>query len=517
MASLWDNVVNLSDQLPLYKQDGTPDTHTGGFLVFVLISLVVFAFNTYVNIRQHVRYSDKEVDQRLLDLVDKLPPIQKSKSNESPTTEAGDAAPEGAEGADDDEGNEESISGNTKPTNASDDKNEEEEEQYATYKEKIVAKFPASQAYAKDKSRFGFVRSTWGLIQGLVFLFGGFSPFMWDLSGQWMRFVVPQDYCNDTVQACVFVSVTTAIDTIVSLPFAMYSTFVIEHRHGFNKTTLKTFVKDTVLGLLLQALFGLPIMALILIIIEQAGDYFFIYVSGAVMLITFFMMSIYPSFIAPCYNQFDALPDGSLKSKIESLAATQNFPLTKLFTIDGSKRSAHSNAYLYGFCNNKRIVLFDTLLRQCDECEIVAILGHEIGHWKMGHTVKNMVVSQLQIFLIFYSLSFFVGSQTMYHIFGFNDTPTFIGMSLFLECAFTPLNPLLQFFMSYMTRLYEFQADAYAAKLGHTEHLKVGLVKLQLENLGALAVDPLYSAYHYSHPPVVERLRALDEFEKKDA
>lgn len=272
------------------------------------------------------------------------------------------------------------------------------------------------------------------------------------------------------------------------------------------------------IGLVLQAVFGLPILAVILSIIEGTGEYFFVFVSLALMGITFFMMTIYPTVIAPCYNKFEPLPDSSLKTAIEELARGQEFPLTKLFTIDGSRRSAHSNAYLYGFCNNKRIVLFDTLLKQCEEEEIVAILGHEIGHWKMGHTVKNMVLSQVQIFLTFYALSFFLGSTTIFHVFGFrasasSPAATFIGLSLFLECAFTPLNPLLQFFMSYMTRLYEFQADAYAARLGHARPLQVGLVKLQLENLGALAVDPLYSAYHYSHPPVVERLRALTRLE----
>lgn len=160
-------------------------------------------------------------------------------------------------------------------------------------------------------------------------------------------------------------------------------------------------------------------------------------------------------------------------------------------------------------------MIYDTLIEQCTENEIVAILGHEIGHWKMGHTVKGMISSQLQIFFTFYALSFFVSSEVMFNTFGFADLPTFVGMTLFFECAFTPLTPLIQFIMSYRTRCFEFQADEYAAKLGKSRDLQVGLVKLQLENLGALAVDPLYSAYHYSHPPVVERLRALVDLQKK--
>eukprot|EP00750_Incisomonas_marina_P002821 INCI12702.1.p1 GENE.INCI12702.1~~INCI12702.1.p1 ORF type:complete len:532 (-),score=81.38 INCI12702.1:579-2174(-) len=528
-ASGWAAVAELSDRLPWYKQEGTPTTGTGGFVVFVLVSLAIWLFNTYVNIRQHRRYSDTEVDPRLISLVDKLPPIQ-GKADEKQGESGAEASADETQG---------SASGETAST--SDDAGTDTEPQYATYKEKILAKFPASQAYAKDKSSFGFVKSTFGLVQGLVFLCAGFSPYMWDLAGKilvqasapdsapwWSPLVAyPAAWVSEaTAQALVFVCITTAVEMVFSLPFSIFSTFVVEERHGFNKTSAVTFVKDLVIGLVLQAVFGLPILAVILTIIEGTGEYFFVYVSLALMAITFFMMTIYPTVIAPCYNKFEPLPDSSLKTAIEELARGQEFPLTKLFTIDGSRRSAHSNAYLYGFCNNKRIVLFDTLLKQCEEEEIVAILGHEIGHWKMGHTVKNMVMSQVQIFLTFYALSFFLGSTTIFHVFGFrasasSPAATFIGLSLFLECAFTPLNPLLQFFMSYMTRLYEFQADAYAARLGHARPLQVGLVKLQLENLGALAVDPLYSAYHYSHPPVVERLRALTrletEMEKKSS
>ena len=523
-----DQFANLSAQFPVYRQEGTPDTPFGGFLLYVAVSLTVTLFNLYIDIRQHRRYSDTEVNPLLLELVDKLPPIEQKKKSVTTTdadengdeiTDDQDSPTDAAESTatqDDDKSESDNLPSSENGAKASTEEEEEKEpeEQYTTYKEKILAKFPASQAYSKDKSCFGFVTSAFGIVQGLAFLCLGFAPYMWDQAGEIMN-LLPESYASDTVQACIFISITSLLELPLSLPFSIYRTFVLEARHGFNKTTAKTFVKDLCLGLVLKAAIGLPVMAFILSVIEKTGEYFFIYVTVAVMAITFFMMTIYPDFIAPCYNKFDALPDGDLKQKIEDLAAGESFPLKKLFTIDGSKRSAHSNAYLYGFCNNKRIVLFDTLLAQCNEHEIVAILGHEIGHWKMGHTVQNLVISQVQIFLIFYSLSFFLGNEVMYHTFGFNDTPTFIGLTLFLDIAFTPLNPLIQFGMSYMTRKFEFQADAYAAKLGHTAHLKVGLVKLQLENLGALAVDPLYSAYHYSHPPIVERLRALDEFEKK--
>jgi STE24 endopeptidase len=493
-----ESFTNLSAQFPLYKQQGTAPTSQGLFLGFAIVSLAVWFFDLWISIRQHRRYSDTEVDPGLLELVDKLPPIQQTKATEKNTQ--GDST--------NDEAGQESSTCTTEE--------QQETETFVTYKEKILAKFPKSQAYAKDKSSFGFFKSAFDLVLNFTYLFLGFSPFMWDQAEQTMSNFIPSEYHSDTTQTCIFVCLTSLVQLPLSLPFSIYSTFVVEERHGFNKTTCFTFVKDLLLGMVLQVVFGLPILAIILTIIEMSGPFFFVYVSVAIMALTFFMMTIYPNVIAPLFNDFDPLKDGTLKEKIEGLAASLNFPLKKLFVVDGSKRSSHSNAYMYGFCKSKRIVLYDTLIKQCTEDEIVAILGHELGHWKMGHTVKNMILSQAQIFLTFYALSFFVGNETMFNTFGFAATPTFVGLSLFLDLAFTPLNPFLQFLMSYITRLYEFQADAHAAKLGHSKNLQVGLVKLQLENLGALAVDPLYSAYHYSHPPVVERLRALTAFQDKE-
>lgn len=259
-ASVWSAVADLGDRLPLYKQEGTPTTGTGGFVIFVVVSLAIWLFNTYVNIRQHRRYSDTEVDPRLISLVDKLPPIQAKADKQQ-----GESGGDGAEASD--EQAQDSNSAEPASASATEADGADAEPLYATYKEKILAKFPASQAYAKDKSSFGFVKSTFGLVQGLVFLCAGFSPYMWDLAGDillrasssvqpadsapwWSPLVsYPAAWVSDaTAQACVFVCITTAVEMVFSLPFSIFSTFVVEERHGFNKTSAATFVKDLVRG-----------------------------------------------------------------------------------------------------------------------------------------------------------------------------------------------------------------------------------------------------------------------------
>lgn len=220
-------------------------------------------------------------------------------------------------------------------------------------------------------------------------------------------------------------------------------------------------------------------------------------------------MMIFPSFIQPLFNKFTPLPEGSLRKKIEALAIRLKFPLKKLFVVDGSKRSSHSNAYFFGFFNNKRIVIYDTLIEQSTEDEVVAVLAHELGHWYFNHVLLNILTVQAQLYAIFYLFSFVIKLKALYAQFGFvSQQPIIIGFLLF-QFVYSPADSVMTFFMNYLTRSKEFQADAFAKKLGYTEQLKAGLITLNKKNLSNVNPDPLFSMYHHSHPPLIQRYLAL--------
>jgi len=235
-----------------------------------------------------------------------------------------------------------------------------------------------------------------------------------------------------------------------------------------------------------------------------------------------FMMTIVPVFIMPLFNKYEPLEEGNLKKEIYALAEKLNYPLKNLFVMDGSKRSSHSNAFMFGFGKNKRIVLFDTLLTQVYNDEILAILGHELGHWKLGHTLSNFAITQVYFGAAFYFFSLCYTSEELFAAFGFNDstrpTPSIIALLLFFQTLWAPVDKILSFLLTMFSRSNEFGADRFSHELGYSAQLQSGLVKIHLENLGAMCPDPWYSMYHYSHPPLVERLSAMmkmDEMKKK--
>lgn len=302
---------------------------------------------------------------------------------------------------------------------------------------------------------------------------------------------------------------------ITDLPFSIYSTFVIEARHGFNKQTTWLFFKDIVKGLILSIIIGPPIIAAIIYIVQIGGPYLALYLWGFIFVLSIFMMTVYPILIAPLFNKFTPLPDGALRHQIEELASSLKFPLKKLFVVDGSTRSSHSNAYMYGFFKNKRIVLYDTLIQQCNnEEEVVAVIAHELGHWKLSHTLYSFFLIQVLTLLQFGGYTLVRNSKDLFLSFGFDTQPVFIGLMIFQHIVI-PFQHVVSFCQNLVSRAFEFQADAFANSLGYSKPLRAGLVKLQEENLSTMNTDPWYSTYHYSHPPLVERLAALDKAEKK--
>ncbi|KAM0793014.1 hypothetical protein ACM66B_000506 [Microbotryomycetes sp. NB124-2] len=324
----------------------------------------------------------------------------------------------------------------------------------------------------------------------------------------------------------LFVAIMSLVSAVLSIPKGLYSNFVLEERHGFNKMTIKTFFGDVVKGLLVSVAIELPFLAVILKLIERIGG------SGILKLVAWLlavifafqivMIPTYPYLIAPLFNKFTPLAtDSPLYPKAKALADRLGFPLGRIWVIDGSKRSSHSNAYFYGLpFLTKHIVLYDTLLEKSSPEEIEAVLAHELGHWKHGHIVILLAVSLIQLSFSLLTFSLLLFNRSLLSAFGFSTTqfpnsqPGPIIVSLLLaSLLFAPVSTVLHFIMNMISRALEYDADKFASKLGSdvATNLKGALVSLHEKNLALTLTDPIYSAYNNNHPTLIERLDALDK------
>ncbi|KAI9320493.1 peptidase family M48-domain-containing protein [Dichotomocladium elegans] len=370
------------------------------------------------------------------------------------------------------------------------------------------ADFRKSQSYNLEKSRFGFIENAYKQLELILFLNYDALPYLWDLSGRLLLRYAGYDSKYEILQSIIFVIIYSLISTASSLPFSLYSTFVIEERHGFNKQTLGLFFTDLLKSQLVFAVIMLPFLSAFLWIIKSTGDQFYFYVWVIAVVFQLFFMTIYPTVIQPLFNKLTPLEEGELRTRIEELAGRIQFPLKKLYVIDGSKRSSHSNAYFYGFGRNKHIVLFDTLIDHSTIDEICAVLAHELGHWAMSHTLKILMVNQVYMLTMFWLFSYFINNPQLYHDFGFNAMPTLIGFMLF-QYVDAPIDSIIGLLMHVYQRKNEYEADAYALKLGYASTLRSALIKLSVKNLGGFNTDPWHSAWNRSHPSLTERLDAL--------
>ncbi|XP_047128545.1 CAAX prenyl protease 1 homolog isoform X1 [Hydra vulgaris] len=402
--------------------------------------------------------------------------------------------------------------------------------------------FEKSRLYQVDRSKFGFVSSIYSQLELTVILLFGGLPFLWAVSGS-LNEALGFDATHEIKQSCVFLVLSTLFSTVTSLPWKLYSNFVIEERHGFNKQTLGFYFKDLVKKLVVTTAISLPVTSILIWIIKWGGQYFFIYTWLFALGVSLFMIAIYHDYIAPLFDRYIPLPEGHLRTIIEDLAKRVNFPLSKILVVEGSKRSSHSNAYFFGLYKKKVIVLFDTLLsvspfeeekkmkkvndnvseeakeeqekandndKGCTSEEILAVIGHELGHWKLNHTLKNLIISQINLILTFFVFGLLMDNKTLYKSFGFySQEPTLIGLLIVFQFIFSPYNELVGFLMTVLSRRFEFQADEFAKSLSYSKQLQSALMKLNKENLGFPVADELYSSYHYSHPPLLERLKAL--------
>jgi len=361
--------------------------------------------------------------------------------------------------------------------------------------------YAKSQKYTRVRTKFGFVTGTFDLALVLGFWFsGGFN---------WLDQIVRAWGYGELVTGLIYIGILILAKSLISLPFSIYSTFVIEERFGFNKTTPKTFVLDLVKGLALSLLIGTPLLAGILWFFMYTGELAWLYAWGAVTLFTLIMQYIAPRWIMPIFNKFEPLEEGELRSAIEEYTEKVNFPLQGLFVMDGSKRSSKSNAFFTGFGKNKRVALFDTLIEKHSVPELVAVLAHEIGHYKKKHILKGMVTSIIQTGVVFYLLSVFLKAEGLFDAFYMEQMSVYAGL-IFFGMLYAPIDMILSVFMQIMSRKHEYEADAFAAETtGRPEDMIATLKKLSKDNLSNLTPHPFYVFLNYSHPPVLQRIRAI--------
>ncbi|KAI9671570.1 MAG: hypothetical protein M1817_003622 [Caeruleum heppii] len=369
--------------------------------------------------------------------------------------------------------------------------------------------FDKSQAYGRAKAQFGFVSSLYAQLQNLAVIYGDVLPKLWSLSGVWLERLAPARFQGEIAHTLIFFFTFNLITTILNLPTSIYSTFVLEEKFGFNKQTPRLFVTDFLKGQALMVIFGTPLLSAFLAIVQKTGNGFFYYLFLFGIGVQIFAITIYPIAILPLFNKLSPLEKGPLKTGVEALAARLKFPLSELHVIDGSKRSAHSNAYFYGLPWKKHIVIYDTLIEKSETEEVVAVLSHELGHWSLSHTTKLFGIAQFHMFYIFALFSVFINNRSLYQSFGFHkEFPIIIGFILFSD-ALAPMDTVVKLLMNILSRQFEFEADAFAVRLGYSTELARSLIKLQVQNLSTMNADWLYASYHFSHPILSERLDAL--------
>ena len=361
-------------------------------------------------------------------------------------------------------------------------------------------KYRKQHEYRKANYGFGVLSEVFSFVVMIVFLMaGGFA-----LVNGW----VMNWSDNSIIQSLLFFAVIGLGSSIIGIPFSIYGTFVIEERFGFNKTTPKTFVLDIIKSTLVSALIGGPLLALIMWIYSVAGSYFWLYawmVSSAFMI---FMTMFYTSLILPLFNKQTPLEDGELRDALGAFSKKAGFKLDNIFVMDGSKRSTKANAFFSGLGAKKRIVLYDTLINDLKTDEIVAVLAHEVGHYKLKHTLWGTLTGVFQTGVILFIFGLVVGSPLLSQALGVEEPNFHIGMLAF-GLLYSPISFVTSIVMSVVSRKNEYAADAYASGFNLGEHLISGLKTISVNALSNLTPHPLYVFFHYSHPPLLERIKAI--------
>jgi STE24 endopeptidase len=358
-----------------------------------------------------------------------------------------------------------------------------------------------STAYTLDRGRFGIISSLFSGVFVLLLVLSGALGRLDTLVSSWSL--------HPYLEGIFYVFLVSLAFRLYSLPFSIYSQFVIEEKHGFNKMTPALFIVDLIKGLLLSAVISFILLWVLFWFMDTAGNLWWLIAFGFVALFQLLMTYLYPVLIAPLFNKFAPLEEGSLRQKIENLAAKLSFRTRGIFVMDGSKRSKHSNAYFTGLGGAKRIVLFDTLIKNLGEDETAAVLAHEIGHEKKKHLFKMLVLSFSLMLLGFFIINLLMRYEPLFTAFGFS-APSYQGILVILSFCSGPFTFFLTPLFTAFSRKHEYEADRFAAdKADLGPALKNALLTLGKDNLSNFTPHPWYSFYHSSHPTLAERLRAL--------
>lgn len=361
-------------------------------------------------------------------------------------------------------------------------------------------KYIQSIAYEQENARFEFITGSFDLVLVLAMLgFGGFA---------WVDAIAGNYTENPILRGLIFFLLLGLASDLIHTPFALYDTFVIEQKFGFNKTTPKLFVLDKLKGWAISLLLGGGLGFFILWFYYKTTTMFWIYAWALTSAFTLFFAMFYSNLIVPLFNKQQPLEEGELKTSIQNFASRVGFKVKNIYTMDGSKRSTKANAYFTGLGAKKRIVLFDTLMKELSAQEIVAVLAHEIGHNKHKHTSQGIIISLVQMGVTFFLLSIFLKEPSLSHALGVNAPSFHIGIIAF-GVLYSPISMVIGLFMNGLSRKNEYQADHYARTNFESEALISALKKLSINNLSNLTPHPTYVFFHYSHPTLLQRIKAL--------
>jgi len=361
--------------------------------------------------------------------------------------------------------------------------------------------YETAKAYTRTRSRFRIVSSLFGLSLLLGFWFaGGF---------EWLDTVVRGWVNGPVVAGLAYIGLLGAARSLLSLPFSIYSTFWIEEEFGFNETTPATFALDLIKSTVLAVVLGGPILGAILWFFSSTGPYGWLYAWIAVTAVLLALQFFAPRYLMPLFNDFEPLEEGDVRDAILSYAQSVRFPVDEVYVMDGSRRSKKANAFFTGFGSNRRIVLFDTLVDQLSVDELLAVVAHEMGHYKLNHIPQRIGISVVQTGVLFLLLSVFLSVDGLYAAFYVDQPSVYTGL-LFFGMLYSPVGRLLSLPLNAWSRRHEFQADAFAVETtGRGDRLIGGLKQLAETNLSTLTPHPLTVALEYSHPPLLERFAAI--------
>lgn len=368
-------------------------------------------------------------------------------------------------------------------------------------------RYALARRYMTDRTAFGMIRHVAILVFMVAFIVLGGFDFI-DNIARGLRLGM-------IGTGLVFTGIFMMLFFLINLPFDAYDTFVIEQKYGFNLTTIRTFWLDIVKTLLLSGLIGAVLLSVILLLFENAGAKAWVYCWAAVALFQIIIMYVAPVLIIPLFNRLTPLENGKLRTEIEKLASSEDFQMRGIYTMDGSKRSTKANAALTGFGRFKRVLLYDTLIKQLDEDEIVGVLAHELGHYKHRHIIKFMALSLAFMAAGFYFFSLLANQPVLFKAFGASRVSWYASL-VFFAILFMPLDRIVSVLPNWLSRKYEYAADCYAGKAtGRPEALITALKKITSDSMANLNPHPVKVFFDYSHPPVLERIKALRDFNRR--